>query len=179
MCNIKGSVCLARKFRVKRIVSRLQSRLTMSIEAPIVKDSRRRKEAKHANGGHFLAETSNVNFFSASPFSLLFSLSQKVALILLFFWVGFFQRISALFSSCVRCWKGQQVLPFSQTLDIRENRKWQKVWAPLLLLFRICAPILVMSLLHKTKDSFKGGKEITNYFTQKQSLRKIWPLKKR
>ena len=67
MCNIKGSVCLARKFRVKRIVSRLQSRLTMSIEAPIVKDSRR-KEAKHANGGHFLAETSNVNFFSASPF---------------------------------------------------------------------------------------------------------------
>ena len=70
-------------------------------------------------------------FFSASPFSLLFSLSQKVALILLFFWVGFFQRISALFSSCVRCWKGQQVLPFSQTLDIRENRKWQKVWAPL------------------------------------------------
>ena len=49
----------------------------------------------------------------------------------------------------------------------------------LLLLFRICAPILVMSLLHKTKDSFKGGKEITNYFTQKQSLRKIWPLKKK
>ena len=89
MCNIKGSVCLARKFRVKRIVSRLQSRLTMSIEAPIVKDSRRRKEAKHANGGHFLAETSNVNF---SPFSLLFSLSQKVALILLFFGLDFFKE---------------------------------------------------------------------------------------
>ena len=59
----------------------------------------------------------------------------------------------------------QQVLlpSSSQTLDIRENRKWQKVWASLR--SHLCTKSSSTDVVHKTKTE-KRGREITNYFTQ-------------
>ena len=60
----------------------------------------------------------------------------------------------------------QQVLlpSSSQTLDIRENRKWQKVWASLR--SHLCTKSSSTDVVHKTKTE-KRGREITNYFTHK------------
>ena len=157
----KSFYLLGKKFRVSRIVSR-RSRLTMSIEAapalPIV--SVKEEEEKRPTckwNRQFLAnfETFFSSFFAVfrwakSSFDGFDSQTQIYDYSLYIFLKILLQQV---------------LLPSSsQTLDIRENRKWQKVWASLR--SHLCTKSSSTDVVHKTKTE-KRGREITNYFTHK------------
>ena len=157
----KSFYLLGKKFRVSRIVSR-RSRLTMSIEAAAsATDSFSQRGGKEANmqmeqtifgklWDFFFPSFFAVFRWAKSSFDGFDSQTQIYGYSLYIFLKILLQQV---------------LLPSSsQTLDIRENRKWQKVWASLR--SHLCTKSSSTDVVHKTKTE-KRGREITNYFTHK------------